>query len=221
LNPDPDPVTRLDLARRCEWVASRIARRLRETGEMLPEFYYGKGTGDLLYRFTFSPHFAPIMESGVGKEVLFSVARRLIELEKYDCFIFASDMWMFEANERYLALSEERRASLVDRGFETIERLGYGTRCELIAVIGQTPSIAHGVQIRYSRKGKRLPKVEEPLAMINFDMGGGRSKMWGDWKEPGMAERYASVSARMERFQALGMDLPVPTELVNIATEIP
>lgn len=212
-------ITVEELRQRCDWVGRRNLRILRETGSISPDFYFGKGEGSLLYRLVLNK-LGFLMNSGRVQELLFALTRRLIEDAGYDCFIFASEMWMFKGNERYIKLTDKQRQELTDRAFEKAVRLGYGEVFEVLGITGQTPDISHQVQIPFRRNNKKVVQLGDPES-YPMTMAGGRSKMWGDWNEPGMAEAYESVGKFTQEFKKKGLDLPNVAVLVNIATEAP
>jgi len=202
-------VTPEELARRCDWIAARASRRLREANDLRAEFYFGKGAA--LYRLC-TPFVDVALNHGDRKEILFALTRCLVETRGYDCFIMATDSWSFEGNERYLALTNKERAALVDRGFKRLMALGYGKRTEAISVSGQTPDFYHLAVVRYERDPPRIASTESTAV----DAIKGRSTMWGDWDHPRMRETYEAVKAS---------PITIPgTEampMVNIETEDP
>jgi len=181
------------LARRAEWVTGHCVRLMRTTNEVPLEFYFGQE--EKLYQARLG-HIAPIMNHGTQKELLFAVTRRFIEARAYDCFMFSSDVWRFDANEAFLRLSAAARHAVIDKGFRLAQSLGYGQAIEALAINAQTPERTHMVTVRYSRdpeKPENIVKIAEPESSPG-KMLGGRSLMWGDWDEPGMAEAYAAAA---------------------------
>jgi hypothetical protein len=213
-----DSITQPELAARCEWVGQRSLKALMATGSLDPDFYFSKGPGALLHRLHMK-EFGPWMNSPKLKAHLFAVIRLIIEREGYDCMIFATDSWMFQANDRYLALSEAERRALTDTGFARLVELGYGTRSEALQVTAQTPTLSHAYAVLYTRRGAQITPGETRSEAGAF--AGGRAAMFMRSGEPDMSGAYQRAQQVLNSLEALGFDFRKSTELVNIATQTP
>ena len=185
-----------ELTGRVEWVMRRNERILKQEGRIDPDFYFGRGPGSLLYEQRFEK-LAHWMNDGHKKEVLFSMVRHTVEAARYDCVVFASDMWGFKVNERGAHLSKEDVDQLRDHGFKKLMALGYGKTFEHVSVLGQTQEHVVMISKEYKRDALNPDKVfwigPPTIRQTPSVQFGGRSKMFGDWREPGMREAYKRV----------------------------
>ena len=204
----------------------RNERILRAEGKVDPDFYFGRGAGSLLYHQPFKT-LGSWMNSGFHKEFLFSMIRHGVEAAGYDCVIFASDMFRFQGNAMYLKLPEEEQHRLTDRGFKKLASLGYGTTVEAVSVIGQTPERVTFISKAYYRDVLNPDKVfridtKSERGTMPIEDYGGRSKMWGDWGEPGMPEAYEVVRKILATHgPPIKEVLEASVTLVNIAVDEP
>jgi len=208
-----------ELVERCRWVLRREERILRAEGKIAPDYYFGKGSGSLLYQIRLN-RLAPWMNSGPLKEFLFSLMRHNAEDAGYDCVIFASDVWSLTANTNIPV--KDLRGLTLDKA----AHLGYGKKVEAVMVNGQTPELAAFLTLPYYRDALNPDKVfrtgpEEQPSVGPLNNMSGRLKMFGDWREPGMKEAYEKVREFIPEFKKQGIDLPSVTKLVNIAAEEP
>lgn len=200
-------ISRDELAHRCDWVLRRNKKLLLADGRVDPDWYFSRGAGSLLYHLRFSK-LAPLMNSGTGKAGLFSLIRHGVELNRYDCVIFCSDTWAW---------------------------IGEKQKQEAVTVTGQTERDVHLRSATYRRDFIRPDHVfaVKDVEMADSPFGGGfmptedfagRSKMFGDWKEPGMREAYDAIAKCIDRCvgrKAFGLSMAESCELINIETEEP
>lgn len=181
-----------DLIRRANWVMRRNEKLLLAEGHTAPDYYFGRGEGDLLYHLRFDK-IAWMMNDGPLKEGLFSMVRYGVELNGYDCVVFCCDMWAasIPAKNRSKPFPKEK----------SVEALG---------IVAQTPRDAYMHMRSYRRDQIQSDHVFALADLSRNSMAieqySGRTKMFGDWGEPGMQQAYRKVKRFYQRGdRALGI----------------
>jgi hypothetical protein len=214
-----------ELTARTEWVMQRNVRMLREDGHQSADFYFGRGSGSLLYNVRLTV-LADWMNSGEMKERLFALIRVLIEEVGYDCFIFASDTWSFEGNKAFRQLPDARAQELLAKSsIPELVELGYGTSVEAIIVMGQTAKLACVSKTTYYRDPVNPDKIarvgKTQTGEGDIETFAGRAKMFGTMKDGGTRRAYKKIHAQRREIKEVLAQMANLTSLVNIATEEP
>lgn len=148
--------------------------------------------------FAYGDKIIQLMNSGQGKAALFALTRHWIEMCRSDAAFIHTEAWSFKGNEKADTL-DGGWEKYVDTGFKWLVNNGYGTVCQIIFLIGQTPEWTTIIERKFEDmivNGNRMIVFAEPMNVHTQETSKyrGRTKMFGPITEPEVQAIYDQIA---------------------------